>query len=121
MGGRAPLAADPNYRRVVHLTAALTERGYLVVGGGGLGIMEAANLGAYLADAPTLSATSAVDALAAAPPWTTTRPATWASRTTPGALRPGQREPGDPRVGDRRRADQPVRLAHREVLLEQHS
>ena len=50
MGGSTTLAADPNYRRVVHLTAALTQRGYLVVGGGGLGIMEAANLGAYLAE-----------------------------------------------------------------------
>ena len=49
MGGSAAVAADPNYRRVVQLTAALTERGYLVVSGGGLGIMEAANLGANLA------------------------------------------------------------------------
>jgi hypothetical protein len=39
MGGSSTLAADPNYRRVVHLTAALTQRGYLVVGGGGLGII----------------------------------------------------------------------------------
>ena len=50
MGGSSTLAADPNYRRVVQLAAALTRRGYLVVGGGGLGIMEAANLGAYLAE-----------------------------------------------------------------------
>ena len=69
MGGSRTVAADPNYRRVVHLTAALTERGYLVVGGGGLGIMEAANLGAYLADRPAADREDAVDALAAAPPW----------------------------------------------------
>jgi predicted Rossmann-fold nucleotide-binding protein len=67
MGGSGTLAADPNYRRVVHLTAALTERGYLVVGGGGLGIMEAANLGAYLADASEADRDGAVDALAAVP------------------------------------------------------
>lgn len=69
MGGSSTVAADPNYRRVVHLTAALTERGYLVVGGGGLGIMEAANLGAYLADRSPADRDAAVDALAAAGPW----------------------------------------------------
>jgi predicted Rossmann-fold nucleotide-binding protein len=71
MGGSSTLAADPNYRRVVRLTAALTERGYLVVGGGGLGIMEAANLGAYLADRSEADRDDAVDALAAATAWTT--------------------------------------------------
>ena len=71
MGGSGTLAADPNYRRVVHLAAAIAGRGYLVVGGGGLGIMEAANLGAYLADASDAERDGAVDALAAAPPWTT--------------------------------------------------
>ena len=50
MGGSRTPASDRNYRRVVELAASLTQRGYLVVGGGGLGIMEAANLGAYLAD-----------------------------------------------------------------------
>ena len=70
MGGSSTVAADPNYRRVVHLTAALTARGYLVVGGGGLGIMEAANLGAYLADRSVADRDAAVDALAAAGPWT---------------------------------------------------
>jgi predicted Rossmann-fold nucleotide-binding protein len=69
MGGSSTLAADPNYRRVVHLAAALTERGYLVVCGGGLGIMEAANLGAYLAGRPQPERDRAVDTLAAAPAW----------------------------------------------------
>jgi predicted Rossmann-fold nucleotide-binding protein len=69
MGGSTTLATEPNYRRVVRLTAALAQRGYLVVGGGGLGIMEAANLGAYLADRPDAEREQAVDELAAAPPW----------------------------------------------------
>jgi predicted Rossmann-fold nucleotide-binding protein len=69
MGGSTTVAVDPNYRRVVHLTASLAERGYLVVGGGGLGIMEAANLGAYLADRSDAERDDAVDALAAAGPW----------------------------------------------------
>ena len=71
MGGSSTLAADLNYRRVVGLTAALSRRGYLVVGGGGLGIMEAANLGAYLAHRSDAERDAAVDALASARPWTT--------------------------------------------------
>ena len=69
MGGSRTVAADPNYRRVVHLTAALAKRGYLVVGGGGLGIMEAANLGAYLAGCTDTDRDAAVDTLAAAAPY----------------------------------------------------
>src|ERR1700754_4326142 len=71
MGGSSTLAGDRNYRRVVHLTAALTGRAYLVVGGGGLGIMEAANLGAYLAGEELAVRDAAVDALAAAGQWRT--------------------------------------------------
>src|SRR6476659_2632780 len=63
MGGANTLAVDPNYRRIVELTAALTRRGYLVVGGGGLGIMEAANLGAYMADRSDTDRDAAVNAL----------------------------------------------------------
>jgi predicted Rossmann-fold nucleotide-binding protein len=63
MGGSSTLAAAPNYRRVVDIAGALTRRGYLVVGGGGLGIMEAANLGAYLAERSDADRDTAVDAL----------------------------------------------------------
>jgi predicted Rossmann-fold nucleotide-binding protein len=71
MGGSRTVASDPNYRRVVEVAASLAQRGYLVVGGGGLGIMEAANLGAYLGDRSRGERDDAVDSLAAAPPWTT--------------------------------------------------
>jgi predicted Rossmann-fold nucleotide-binding protein len=67
MGGSRTMASDPNYRRVVEVAAALTQRGYLVVGGGGLGIMEAANLGAYLADRSDGDRDDAVRALAETP------------------------------------------------------
>ena len=67
MGGSRTLASDANYRRVVELAASLTQRGYLVVGGGGLGIMEAANLGAYLADRSERERDDAVQALADTP------------------------------------------------------
>ena len=67
MGGSRTMASDPNYRRVVELAASLTQRGYLVVGGGGLGIMEAANLGAYLADRSDGERDDAVQALAQTP------------------------------------------------------
>jgi predicted Rossmann-fold nucleotide-binding protein len=70
MGGSRTMASDPNYRRVVALAAALTQRGYLVVGGGGLGIMEAANLGAYLAERSDAERDAAVDALAEVSPYT---------------------------------------------------
>jgi predicted Rossmann-fold nucleotide-binding protein len=67
MGGSRTLASDPNYRRVVELAASLTQRGYLVAGGGGLGIMEAANLGAYLAERSVGERDAAVQALAETP------------------------------------------------------
>jgi predicted Rossmann-fold nucleotide-binding protein len=71
MGGSGTLATDPNYRRVVHLASSLTERGYLVVCGGGLGIMEAANLGAYLTHRSRTQRDDVVDELGATTPWTT--------------------------------------------------
>jgi predicted Rossmann-fold nucleotide-binding protein len=67
MGGSRTMASDRSYRRVVALAASFTQRGYLVVGGGGLGIMEAANLGAYLAGCSDDERDEAVRALADTP------------------------------------------------------
>ena len=49
MGGHSTGRDTEDYRRSVLTAKLLTEAGYFVVSGGGPGIMEAANLGAYLA------------------------------------------------------------------------
>ncbi|MCB0706197.1 MAG: hypothetical protein KDC34_12840 [Saprospiraceae bacterium] len=49
MGGHGTLRTDPDYRKTVFTAKLLAEAGYFIVTGGGPGIMEAANLGAYMA------------------------------------------------------------------------
>ncbi len=48
MGGHSTSRDDPWYRHVVHTSWQLARQGYFIASGGGPGIMEAANLGAYL-------------------------------------------------------------------------
>ncbi|MBR01641.1 MAG: hypothetical protein CMO60_12405 [Verrucomicrobiales bacterium] len=50
MGGHGTGRDDESFKKVAHLTRRLTKEGYFIASGGGPGIMEAANLGAYLAD-----------------------------------------------------------------------
>lgn len=49
MGGHSTLRTDTWYRRVAETAKRLTEEGYFIASGGGPGIMEAANLGAWMA------------------------------------------------------------------------
>jgi predicted Rossmann-fold nucleotide-binding protein len=49
MGGHSVSRDSDDFRRAVRTAKLLAEAGYFVVSGGGPGIMEAANLGAYLA------------------------------------------------------------------------
>ncbi|MEZ4459857.1 MAG: hypothetical protein R3E66_09035 [bacterium] len=49
MGGHSTRRDDPYYRTVALTAWHVTRAGYLIASGGGPGIMEAANLGAYLA------------------------------------------------------------------------
>ncbi len=70
MGGHGTRRDDPSYRKVTHLTRRLTAEGYFVASGGGPGIMEAANLGAYLADTTEEELDQVLDDLATAPHYT---------------------------------------------------
>jgi predicted Rossmann-fold nucleotide-binding protein len=52
MGGHSALRTDQNYLKIARIARQLTEAGYCIVSGGGPGVMEAANLGAYMAAFP---------------------------------------------------------------------
>lgn len=49
MGGHGLLRTDNSYRKVALLSKELTEKGFLMVSGGGPGAMEATHLGAWMA------------------------------------------------------------------------
>jgi predicted Rossmann-fold nucleotide-binding protein len=67
MGGHAELRGSSAYRMAATLGWRLTRAGRVVLTGGGPGVMEAANLGAYLADRSAADLAAAVDILTAAP------------------------------------------------------
>ncbi|MGA8115025.1 MAG: hypothetical protein WCA46_15270 [Actinocatenispora sp.] len=70
MGGHAEHRGSAGYLLAAQLGRALAAAGALVVTGGGPGVMEAANLGSYLAGRPESELTDAVDTLATAPDFT---------------------------------------------------
>ena len=47
MGGHGAKRDDPVFEKVAKMAKALTEEGYFIMSGGGPGVMEAANFGAY--------------------------------------------------------------------------
>lgn len=67
MGGHAELRGSAAYRRAATMGWALARAGRLVVTGGGPGVMEAANLGAFLASRTPDELDAAIDLLATAP------------------------------------------------------
>jgi len=67
MGGHALKRTEPSYKQVAVLAKLLTEKGYLMVTGGGPGAMEATHLGAWFADKGESELTEAIKILDKAP------------------------------------------------------
>ena len=67
MGGHGLLRTDPMFRKIVCISKQLTERGYLMVSGGGPGAMEATHLGAFLAGRTKEDVDKALNILSTAP------------------------------------------------------
>lgn len=67
MGGHSMSRTDPRYREVAQIARTLTQKGYLLVSGGGPGAMEATHLGAWFAERPDKELDDALSILAKAP------------------------------------------------------
>ena len=67
MGGHGTPRTDSYYRKAVETARELTRKKYFVASGGGPGIMEAANLGAWIANAPNDFLMEAISDLSDAP------------------------------------------------------
>lgn len=70
MGGHGTARTSPDYERTLRTAKRLTEAGYFVLSGGGPGIMEAANLGAYLSGISEQDLRWVIETLAVAPKYT---------------------------------------------------
>lgn len=67
MGGHALKRTDPMYLQIAQISKDLTEKGFLMVSGGGPGAMEATHLGAWLAGYDNDILKTSVEAMKKAP------------------------------------------------------
>lgn len=67
MGGHSSLRTDESYRSTVLIAKDLTEQGYLIISGGGPGVMEASHLGAWMAGRTVAEVDSALAIMSIAP------------------------------------------------------
>lgn len=67
MGGHGTLRSSPDYSKVALTAHLLSQNGYYVASGGGPGIMEAANLGAYMANYTQQDVLTAIEMIVEAP------------------------------------------------------
>lgn len=70
MGGHGTARTDPYYKKVASITRELTKAGYFIASGGGPGMMEAANLGAWMANAEEGELENALTILGRSPVYT---------------------------------------------------
>ena len=70
MGGHSTLRTDPFYAITAACAKLLAENGFYIVSGGGPGIMEATNLGAYMAGKSKEALQQAIEILSIAPKYT---------------------------------------------------
>jgi predicted Rossmann-fold nucleotide-binding protein len=64
MGGHDKTRSDPDFKKVAALSRNLTLHGYLIASGGGPGLMEAANMGAFFASRTEPELFKAIDRMA---------------------------------------------------------
>lgn len=70
MGGHSLSRSDVAYRQVAYLSKLLTEKGFLMITGGGPGAMEATHLGAWMAGRNELELMDALHIMSTAPKYT---------------------------------------------------
>lgn len=99
MGGHAERRGSPCYQAAAVIGRGLARNGCLIVTGGGPGVMEAANLGAYHCDLDQSRLASAIQTLAQAPDFSDPGPYTAAALAVRAATPPPAGDSG-PDAGD---------------------